>query len=269
MRSTDGSERTDGLVLRPADESDAGELARIHLAARESAAIPNLHAEDATVAWLVERLRSSDECWVAEVDGAVAGYLRATPSWLDDLYVAPAYAGRGLGSALLDLMKARRPAGFGLYAFAHNIGAQRFYRRHGLVEVARHDGDRNDEGLAEIEWAWLGEDPKAGVRRRIDDVDDRLADLLAERAALTALAQRVRRAAGEQVGAAGRDADRERRIAERMAERAPELGAERLRRVMDAVIVTALEAAREGPREAAPETDATMDREAGADVGGP
>ena len=41
--------------------------------------------------------------------GRVVGYARLPPTWLDDLYVAPTHAGQGVGSALLDLVKAQRP----------------------------------------------------------------------------------------------------------------------------------------------------------------
>ena len=56
-------------------------------------------------------------------------------------------------------MKSLRPTGFGLWVFASNEGAQRFYRRHGLVPVRRTDGSENEEGAPDVEMLWPGQDP--------------------------------------------------------------------------------------------------------------
>jgi chorismate mutase len=93
--------------------------------------------------------------------------------------------------------------------------------------------------------AWLGTDPVATLRRRIDDVDDRLAALLAERAALTAVVQRLK----EVPGHPGRDPDREAEIVDRMARLAARQGGplsrDQLARIMHVVISESLDAADE------------------------
>ena len=61
--------------------------------------------------------------------------------------------GRGIGSALLDHAKARRPDGLDLWAFQSNTGARRFYERHGFVAVAETDGD-NEEGAPDVRYRW-------------------------------------------------------------------------------------------------------------------
>ena len=35
-----------------------------------------------------------------------------------------------------------------------NVGAQRFYERHGFVEIDRTDGRRNEERAPDILYAW-------------------------------------------------------------------------------------------------------------------
>lgn len=159
MSSTDPE-----LVLRPAQadsEADVAAVVAVHLAARRAAAPampPSVHTDDEVRGWLAERL-ASDEVWVAELPeqgerGSVVGYARLTREWLDDLYVAPQSAGQGIGSALLELVKAVRPEGFGLWVFESNHGARRFYARHGLREVERTDGAGNEEGAPDIRMVW-------------------------------------------------------------------------------------------------------------------
>ena len=91
-------------------------------------------------------VRDEDE---AEVEGRVVGYCHVVGAWLDALYVTPEAAGRGIGTALLDLVRSLRPDGFALWVFLTNEPARRFYRRHGLVELGRVSPD-TAERLAEL-----------------------------------------------------------------------------------------------------------------------
>jgi chorismate mutase/GNAT superfamily N-acetyltransferase len=226
------------LTLRPGEVSDAAAVADVHLSARRAAAMPPpVHPEDDVREWLDGRLRSTDTVWVAEVDGVVRGYARFTGSWLDDLYVAPALAGRGIGSVLLDVVKQQRPAGFCLWVFEMNTPARDFYARRGLVELEHTDGSTNEERAPDIKMAWPGTDPLSFFRRLIDDVDEHLGDLLARRVALTHAVQANKRNAA-------RDPTREAQIAAAIARRAPALGEDRLRRIMHAIITESLDAVR-------------------------
>jgi chorismate mutase/GNAT superfamily N-acetyltransferase len=223
-------------TLRPATEADSETVASIYLASRRAAAMPpGVHTDDAVRHWIDGRIQA-DEVWLAEVGGAPAGYARFTATWLDDLYVAPAYAGHGLGSALLDVVKAQRPEGFCLWVFEMNTPARGFYARRGLVELERTDGSANEERSPDVRMAWPGRDPLAFLRTLIDEVDDQLGDLLARRVALTAAVQHIKHDPS-------RDPARERAIAEAMALRAPELGTERLSRIVHTIITESLDAA--------------------------
>jgi GNAT superfamily N-acetyltransferase/chorismate mutase len=230
---------TDEISLRTAERSDGDVVASIHLEARQGAAMPpGIHTDADVRRWLSGRL-DLDEVWLAELDGTPAGYARLTPGWLDDLYVAPPYAGRGVGSALLDLVKARCADGFCLWVFEMNTAARAFYAHRGLVELERTDGSANEEKAPDVRMAWPGADPVAFFRGLIDEVDDSLADLLARRAALTRVVQDVK-------DSTDRDVAREREIAERMALAAPELGSDRLARIVHAIITESLDAAADG-----------------------
>ncbi len=245
------------LTLRPATGEDADALAEMFVAAREAAypAMPRtVHTPQECRHWFREVLGleprtipmpATRETWVAERGGDLVGYAVVDPAWLDSLYVRPDLTGSGIGSALLDLVKGLRPDGFALWVFETNTRAQDFYRRHGLVVVRRTDGSDNDERAPDLEMAWLGTVPVATLRRRIDDVDDRLAALLAERAALTAVVQRLK----EVPGHPGRDPDREAEIVDRMARLAARQGGplsrDQLARIMHVVISESLDAADE------------------------
>ncbi len=136
------------MVLRPGDARDLAAAAEVLLRARRAAvpAMPALvHPDDDVRAHLVATDLEERDLWVAEVDGTVVGYALLTATWLDDLYVDPDHQGRGIGGALLGLVKAVRPGGLGLWVFACNVAARRFYRRHGLVELGATDGSGNEE----------------------------------------------------------------------------------------------------------------------------
>lgn len=237
MTSTD-------LLLRLATEDDTDAVTRVYLAARRAAPMPPpVHDDDAVRYWVEGKLQGYDETWVAVVDEAVVGFARLAGDWLDDLYVAPEHAGRGVGSALLDLVKSLRPDGFSLWVFEENESARRFYAGRGLVELLRTDGQANEEKAPDLRLAWPGETPLVFLRGLVDEVDDELGEVLQRRATLTAAIQTYKPVGGP----AGRDADREREIATRLARRAPLLGAERLQRIIHAIITESLDAAHRPP----------------------
>ncbi|MGY2875275.1 chorismate mutase/GNAT superfamily N-acetyltransferase [Marmoricola sp. URHA0025 HA25] len=235
------------LVLRPAATDDAEEIAELYLATRrasEPAMPPQLHTPESVLAHTTGEIVKK-EVWVAESD-EVLGFATLDKAFLDSLYVGPDHQGFGVGTALLDLAKARRPDGFALWVFASNDRARGFYRRHGLVELEHTDGSGNEERCPDLRMAWPGADPVAFLRRQIDEVDDELALVLARRFALTASVQDYK----SQPGQGGRDPQREREIAEKMVQRmathSPGLGAEAIARIMDAVITESLSAYESG-----------------------
>src|SRR3954464_1878169 len=74
----------------------------------------------------------------------------ADARWVDQLYVAPAMTGRGIGAQLLSVAKRERPGELRLWTFASNTAAPRFYERHGFVEMDRTDGQDNEEPALDI-----------------------------------------------------------------------------------------------------------------------
>ncbi|WP_121252588.1 GNAT family N-acetyltransferase [Nocardioides ferulae] len=150
------------LTVRPGDPADLPAVAELYLRTREAAypAMPHgVHPPDEVRAYVAGWDLSRRELWVAEQAAALVGYAVVEDDWLDSLYVAPEAAGRGIGSVLLEVVKQRRPGGFGLWVFESNESARRFYRRHGLVETERTDGSANEEGAPDIRVEWAGTRP--------------------------------------------------------------------------------------------------------------
>lgn len=234
----------DDLVLRPAGAEDLPVVAEVYLRSRDGAAMPpGVHPPDEVRAWVTGWDLTAREVWLAEGTGGPVGFANLTATFLDGLYVVPEAARQGVGSALLDLVKARRPGGFGLWVFEMNHPARRFYARRGLVELERTDGTGNEERSPDVKMVWPGTDPLACFRRMIDEVDDLLGDLLARRTALTRVVQDHKRTLAA-VDDPARDAEREAEIVRRVAALAPELGEERVARIVQAIITESLDAAR-------------------------
>jgi chorismate mutase/GNAT superfamily N-acetyltransferase len=230
------------LVLRPAGPDDVPGIARVFLDARAAAVPampPHVHTPEEVHAYHHERLAAREELWVAGTGSEVVGYCHVVGDWLDAIYVAPDRTGRGIGTALLDLVKSLRPDGFALWVFVSNEPARRFYGRHGLVDLERTDGTGNEERSPDLRMAWPGRDPMAYLRRQVDEVDSDLALLLARRTALAAAIQGFK----EVPGHAGRDPAREAEIVRRMAAHAPGLDERTLARIMHEVIAAGLDLA--------------------------
>ncbi len=144
------------IHLRNAVVSDAPACAKILQDwLDETPWMPKLHDLAATEGWISGHLFATAEVTVAEANGALCGFLALTGNEIISLTVAERWRSMGVGAGLVDRAKACRPTGLTLWTFEANRDAQRFYSRHGFVEVARTDGD-NDEGLPDIQLRWTG-----------------------------------------------------------------------------------------------------------------
>lgn len=176
------------LTLRPAGPGDCDAIVGLYAAARRAAvpAMPAVvHTAEEDRAWFAHRLDGEGhEGWLAEREGSLLGFALVTATWLDALYVRPGSQRAGAGTALLELVKAVRPDGFGLWVFESNHPARAFYARAGLVELERTDGHANEEGAPDVKMVWPGADPSAFYASMIEEVDDQIGDLVARREAL-------------------------------------------------------------------------------------
>jgi ribosomal protein S18 acetylase RimI-like enzyme len=141
-------------AVRRAVPADAPAVAETFTAAFAGLTyLPKLHTADEDRAYF-GRVVAEHEVWVAEQDGRILGFAALSDDVLEHIYVHPDLQGRGIGSALLDLAKERRPGGFGLWVFQQNTGARRFYERHGLRLVRETDGSGNDERTPDAMYEW-------------------------------------------------------------------------------------------------------------------
>jgi GNAT superfamily N-acetyltransferase len=84
------------------------------------------------------------EAWLIEIDGAIAGWsalqLRGDVAWLEDLWVDPAYMGRGVGRTLfLDATARATTAGADRMEWESDLDAVGFYERMGAQRVRNSD----------------------------------------------------------------------------------------------------------------------------------
>lgn len=249
------------LGLRTALSTDAAAVAQLYAATRR-AAVPQMpaapHSEQQNRNFFGDLISGPAEVWVVESPrlSSLIGFAALEGDWLHSLYVRPGWTGQGVGSSLLDLVKAIRPHGFALWVFESNTRAQDFYARRGLVPVRRTDGAGNEEKAPDLQLMWPGHDPVTSLRDAIDENDRELARLLELRAGLTAEIQ-AHECGGS--GPVSRDPDREAAIIANMTPLAPRLGRGRLTSIMHAVIGESLAAVAEDLGSADPSVSVAPD----------
>ncbi|NYJ01217.1 ribosomal protein S18 acetylase RimI-like enzyme [Nocardioides thalensis] len=138
--------------LRAATTEDAPILAELAVAAY-SIYLPRLPAgvRPGPLQTDYQAAVERDEVWVAELDdGVVAGFLilvrQEDHLLLENVAVHPAFQGRGIGRAFLELAEQRAAAyelpSIRLYTHAVMVENQQLYERWGYVETARRrDGE--------------------------------------------------------------------------------------------------------------------------------
>jgi ribosomal protein S18 acetylase RimI-like enzyme len=141
--------------LRRARLDEAATLAEVFGAARAGMTyLPQLHTPEEDRWYFGEIALASQEIWVAEEDDRVLGFTGLTDDLMSSLYVRPEAQGRGVGTALMEKAKERRPDGFSLWVFQQNGGARRFYERHGFRLVRETDGADNEERVPDALYEW-------------------------------------------------------------------------------------------------------------------
>lgn len=91
--------------------------------------------------------------YVATAGGDVVGMLGLYPGKLDQLFLDPAWKGRGIGKALFAEAVRRMPGGFTLWANTANDRARGFYERQGMVLTGiAPRADKPEQIVAHYRW---------------------------------------------------------------------------------------------------------------------
>jgi GNAT superfamily N-acetyltransferase len=142
--------------LKPAVAEDAPLLARIHRDARTAAMpwLPALHSRDEDLAWMTNVVLAQHQVFIAMLNASAVGYIALTGGWVEHLYIAPSSWRTGAGSTLLRHAMREQPDGFRLWTFQRNTMARNFYRKHGLAEIRKTDGQHNEEKEPDVLLGW-------------------------------------------------------------------------------------------------------------------
>ena len=143
-------------TLRPVAAEDAPCVASLLINTRSAFMpyAPSAHPEEELREWVASSLVPSGGVTVAELQGRVVAAMateRSTEfSWITQMAVDPSLVGRGIGSLLLAHAMRTLPRPIRLYTFQANVGARRFYERHGFRPIAFTDGQTNEERCPDV-----------------------------------------------------------------------------------------------------------------------
>jgi len=99
-----------------------------------------------SLAGMEQKLRDL-EIWLAELDGIAAGWGAIRGGYLEGLYTAPEFAGRGVGGGLLEMLeRLMRARGVAVVEAEASSNALAFYIRRGY----RENGPRAGNGALSI-----------------------------------------------------------------------------------------------------------------------
>ena len=145
----------DQIEVRRATGADAGAVADLWLASFDDAlpTVRRAHDDDDVRGWIRDHLVARTEAWVAVRGAEVVAILGLAPGWIEQLYVAPAHQGSGVGSHLVAFAQDRADE-LQLWTFQVNDRARAFYRRHGFREVELTDGAANQEREPDVRLLW-------------------------------------------------------------------------------------------------------------------
>lgn len=151
--------RLGGMNVRLVRNGEPDTIADIFIASfRGLTFLPTIHSDDQIRTWIRTQMIPAHEVWVAEDAASVRGFAAISDDLLGHLYVRPEDQSRGIGTALLEVVKRERPNGFTFWVFQRNEGARRFYERHGCRLVELTDGSGNEEKEPDALYEWRPED---------------------------------------------------------------------------------------------------------------
>lgn len=147
---------------RPATVVDASAITQLYQASRRAFIpyAPVAHPDVAVQRWIASTLIPAGGMEVVTHDDRIVALLALSDDgaarWIDQLYVAPAFVGQGIGTSCVRYAQLVQAPPIRLYTFQANTGARRFYERHGFRAVAYGDGSGNEERCPDVLYEWTG-----------------------------------------------------------------------------------------------------------------
>lgn len=145
-----------GLDIRTAGPADQATVAEVMISSRR-VNLPyavGRHSDDEARRWVAAHMWPTHRVLVAELGGQIIGVAAMAwdqgVDWLNQFYVAPGWSGRGVGGRMMPLVLAATGRPLRLHCFQRNLGARRFYERHGFVALAFGDGEDNEERCPDV-----------------------------------------------------------------------------------------------------------------------
>ena len=149
-------------TLRSATPADASRVASLLIDTRSKFMpyAPSAHPEEEVRAWVAGHLLPSGGVVVAEIGGHAVAVMATESadkgSWVTQMAVDPSLVGQGLGSLMLAHALRTLEPPICLHTFQANIGARRFYERHGFVATTFTDGQANEELCPDVQYEYRG-----------------------------------------------------------------------------------------------------------------
>lgn len=112
------------------------------------------HTTDESRQWVADLLIPNYDVTIASFDCADAGVIATSfddgEAWVNQLYIAPGFVRRGIGSLLLGNALVTLPRPVRLWTFQQNTPAISFYTRFGFYAIKYTDGSANEERCPDV-----------------------------------------------------------------------------------------------------------------------
>jgi len=144
------------VIIRKAGPDDYNALARVWLESWYSTGLKTLFDPglDMLRARIPEEVAQGWDLYAAEDAGEIVAMLAFNPRdlYLDQLWVAPAHQGRGIGRALLAFTREKLPKEIWLRCVVQNINAWRWYEREGFLFEGEEDVPPSNMRMKRYRW---------------------------------------------------------------------------------------------------------------------
>jgi ribosomal protein S18 acetylase RimI-like enzyme len=148
--------KMDSARLRHATAKDTPRVAGLLIEVRAAFMpyAPSVHTDDEVHAWVASHLIPSGGVVIAETHGTVGAAMHTErkrgASWITQIAVDPHCTRKGVGSMLLAHALRTMAPPVRAYTFQANLGARRFFERHGFIAIAFTDGQTNEERCPDV-----------------------------------------------------------------------------------------------------------------------